>query len=624
MDISSLSQSFLWYVNTLDFSSAQLHIFEELKEELGWLAYNELLLVKVKDKEEFLLVRLRDMVITKERQNDISNLIENYKKSDKQPDINIDSLTLSNFSFTTFDSVILWTLFKKDGTFRFGSDVWNFHRALDYQVYKPSKETLEELLLLVWSIPKNREKYGVVRYTSSNFERESAADFYLNPQDILARRTALFWMTRTGKSNSMKKMIETVESISLKREQEKETKIWQIIFDINGEYANTNEQDGTSIYEKYKRKVERYSFLERDGFEIMKINFQDFKGGGLQEGFELIKVLLKDKNSGADYFQNFLAIEWEEDKEDYGKNARFQRKLWIYKAILWKAWFKEVSDQIKVNDLWFSQELKTLLAIPEVKRYLNYDELIDTLEQIWTIYNESVYFSEYKQKHNGKEWADEEIKALFTILTGKKMPGTGVGTVSAYKKLIPLKQYHTKDDQELFTYRILDQLKRGKIIIVDLSLGEDEIKKLYSEKLAASIFHHNKDLFIQNNTPNYIQLYFEEAHNLFPTQADDLTNIYNRLAKEGAKYKLGLVYATQEASAIHPSILKNTENWFLSHLNNNQEIQKLDSYYDFWDYKESLKRYSREDIGYSRIKMLSYPFTIPVQIDKFIKETDVI
>ena len=42
--------------------------------------------------------------------------------------------------------------------------------------------------------------------------------------------------------------------------------------------------------------------------------------------------------------------------------------------------------------------------------------------------------------------------------------------------------------------------------------------------------------FIANQPNNFIQFYFEEAHNLFPKKEDkDLSQIYNRLAKEGAK-----------------------------------------------------------------------------------------
>src|SRR5206468_4646008 len=50
------------------------------------------------------------------------------------------------------------------------------------------------------------------------------------------------------------------------------------------------------------------------------------------------------------------------------------------------------------------------------------------------------------------------------------------------------------------------------------------------------------------------------SHNLFPKKDDkDLSQIYNRLAKEGAKLRLGLVYATQEVSSISGNVLKRSE-----------------------------------------------------------------
>src|ERR1700751_4011136 len=84
-------------------------------------------------------------------------------------------------------------------------------------------------------------------------------------------------MTRTGKSNTVKKILESVKDLSGKGvtlDTEKLKPIGQIIFDINGEYANANQQDeGTAIFELFSKDTTRYALQEKPGFEVMKLNF---------------------------------------------------------------------------------------------------------------------------------------------------------------------------------------------------------------------------------------------------------------------------------------------------------------------------------------------------------------
>ncbi|WP_024789084.1 hypothetical protein [Lebetimonas sp. JH292] len=56
-------------------------------------------------------------------------------------------------------------------------------------------------------------------------------------------------------------------------------------------------------------------------------------------------------------------------------------------------------------------------------------------------------------------------------------------------------------------------------------------------------------------------------------------------------------------------------------LNNEDELKEIKKFYDFEDFLNSLKKFSVDtDKGFVRMKLLSNPFVIPVQIDEFKKE----
>jgi DNA helicase HerA-like ATPase len=161
---------------------------------------------------------------------------------------------------------------------------------------------------------------------------------------------------------------------------------------------------------------------------------------------------------------------------------------------------------------------------------------------------------------------------------------------------------------------VYKHLENGKIVILDLSIGPPKIREEMSIRIAEGIFHRSMETFVSGEFPPHIVAYIEEAHNLIGKK-HELTDTWPRIAKEGAKYRMALVYATQEPSSVHPNILANTENWFVTHLNNEGELREISKFYDFSDFGKSLIR--AQDVGFARVKTLSGPFVVPVQIDLF-------
>src|SRR6266704_643565 len=96
-----------------------------------------------------------------------------------------------------------------------------------------------------------------------------------------------------------------------------------------------------------------------------------------------------------------------------------------------------------------------------------------------------------------------------------------------------------------------------------------------SDELFMAVFDHQLHKYT-NDAPGYhfIQLYFEEAHNLFPRNNDENT-IYTRFAKEGAKYHIGMVYSTQSPTTISKDLLAQTENFFIAHLSSQDDVNAL-------------------------------------------------
>lgn len=535
-----------------------------------------------------------------------------------------DDITLNEMQFGGLQCRVLGTFYTKEGQLCLGSDLESFAAASRLNVYRPRGISLETIVNYVDPIRReNAEgeaeqlgiqnpikpfRIGTVRYTSTDrLHRRDEAErvpVVIQPSDFLARRTAVLGMTRTGKSNMVKQTVSVVKRVA----EDGDISIGQIIYDINGEYANPNQQDNGAIVDLYPRDTLRYRMLETPGFEELQNNFYI----QLNEGFSIIRrVIHEAKNDTQGDVEVFLGTSFDKPDDDQSSYKRWEVRAAAYQAMLHKAGFPAPEGHritFKANkDVRQAVNSAAGKEEPTNPEFgLTLDEAIEWFLAARTANKKSQLLSSSK-----KPWLDGDTVAILNMIANKNDKDT---YIKGYKVLTEARKYHSPRRRAEVGDEVYQHLINGKIVILDLSVGDPDLRERISRQIAQDIFSKSMQKFVEGKSPPNIVVYIEEAHNLIG-KSSDLTETWPRLAKEGAKYRIGLVYATQEVSSVHPNILANTENWFVSHLNNEREIKELARFYDFADFAKSLIR--AQDVGFARVKTLSSPFVVPVQIDKF-------
>lgn len=504
------------------------------------------------NKTEGILLRVIGTADIPQKKEIIESITDAHiAKKESKRDIEPDAYTKVFYQWNGLSCRVLGTFFfDSDKNLCFGTDMENFIGAHNYKVYKPQKEQLDIIINENVEIKADepREQFGKLRYSSSKSYDEKgkyAPEVYLRTNDIIARRSAFFGMTRMGKSNTIKIIISAIEKLNKNKTQNE--KIGQIVFDINGEYTFSNKQDKGSIYEKFKDNVVRFSTSLKKAqqhSDVRAVQYNFYKDETLEESFNLLCDELSLIKT-ADYFKDFRSIDMFDESDDRELKSAKDRKRAIYKCILYRASFEQKPDY-KIKFYRFT--LKNSTQDKE-------DKEINKPHDGITIKDACKYFENLD--FNGvddKYKQDKQYQALLKVFQAK--------SVSGYRALMDLKHLHSLQGGNDYKKEIDTALRNGKIVLVDLSTASSQTQEKYIERLCQYIFGNSMEKFTNEETPDFIQMYFEEAHNIFPKDDKDLKNIYNRLAKEGAKLKIGISYSTQEVSSIAPSILKNTQNWF--------------------------------------------------------------
>jgi len=128
-----------------------------------------------------------------------------------------------------------------------------------------------------------------------------------------------------------------------------------------------------------------------------------------------------------------------------------------------------------------------------------------------------------------------------------------------------------------------NQAENGCVTVIDLSLVPTEVVHVVTAVIARMIFEALQRYMNVNGVALPTVLVMEEAHTFIKRYKDDVENhdaaavccqVFERIAREGRKFGLGLVLSSQRPSELSPTVLSQC-NTFLLHRITNDRDQEL-------------------------------------------------
>lgn len=616
---------FVGYVLELGYANAKIITSDPYKLAVGGIPRGSFLIMTPTNSgsmpPHFTLLRVTGVSPTPLTNQVQQTYFELHKKS--MPEL--DVWTQSELQWGALDCDVLGMFYADPLEMRrlaFSGDVNNVVSAHRYKVFAPD-EAILKVIVNGTVKPEDRFEVGALRTMECGLMSVNAIPripVFISMKDFKGCRTAMFGKTRLGKSNVVKLIAQGMLEAT-----NEDHSVGQLIFDVNGEYANDNPQDGNrSIRSANESRCEVYALTQRPNTpsKPLRLNFYEQP----ESCIEVLGSLLTQDNKSSNYIRSFASVKLPSIESvgllEDGDKTRPIRKIQMYWAILKKAGF--VADEARLKrkgltskyarhfDPHFNLQLRTAAyrairdaAVPPGPS--NLDGLVSELEVIAQFRRDDPTNGVLKSSSE-KPMFDPDDGALLDFL--HPASGSGPSILRAYK------EYHAPNAGHFIT-EILAHLDLGKTVILDLGNATDEIRRYFSNMLSREVFGNQERKFVTNSLGNqFVQLYFEEAHNLFPPGDKDITGVYARFAKEGAKFHIGIVYSTQSPSTINKELLAQTENFFVGHLASQDETRSLSRVQiAFEGIEEDILR--SKTPGYMRMLTLSHRFVVPVQANKY-------
>ncbi|MDD9961580.1 MAG: hypothetical protein OXU70_05740 [Gammaproteobacteria bacterium] len=681
-------------VYTISYSTAVVAVFDYDREVAGGLPKGAFLMAAKQNQNEgdsFILLRIqKEARLPAAAENDQTRqgVIEDSGNQGpwaaQMPTWIRDKMSLHGLECSVLGTFIV----QSDGAYKYAEDIDNYYAVNELMVWKPDPRTLNLIVNHQHrsnDIPINQAntRIGTTRFAAAEQDNAVKAEFHINPTDIMKRRTAYFGMSRSGKSNGLKIVAETIYKL---RGINPDYRIGQIIFDLSGEYAQDNYQDGKGLHRVHETlglerrpEVATYGLMHvpwDPSRTIMKLNFfgdpiprpwnTDREAAAVSQALEQMlagKEIIREEmsNETARYTTSFrdadLAVE-PSATGNVSAQTRYYRAVLAYRTALaaagltvpqWQPSIRgpvasslfskdliaalnhEVNEQSN-NTTDYRQAATILEGSVNNQFNITWDQLITVFTALAKFVDDKksrfdAFEQDYIAKSTSHEsWADPRFRAVLRIFGSRNGP----------RAFQVMQEQHDPNNTIDFAEAVVKDLQEGKLVVIDQSAGEPEQNRAAAERVMWHIYRAQSARFrsaVANLDPTrepdpaeatkgHIIAYVEEAHNLLPRAGgqDNLTTIWAKTAKEGSKLNIGMVLATQAPSSVMPEILSETDNWVLAYLNSERERRIVSEYMDFADFAEQIGKVSEQ--GFVRVRTLSQAYTVPVQLDRFRIEAD--
>ncbi len=497
--------------------------------------------------------------------------------------------------------------------------------AVCHHLYVPTGPVMEMLTNGTVNA-SNQIELGFLRSGEDLGYQELKHPARISMADIKGKRTAMFGKTRLGKSNVVKLVAQGMLDVTASLPH-----VGQIIFDVNGEYANTNPQDGdTALAHVYKSRCLTYFLTDLKGnpdSRLLRFNLYQRS----DEALSVISEVLPDDVMENPELRNLFTCRLpklvqlpQENEIEFRRKAR---KLMLFWALLEAAGCEY--DSAHMKEWLLARGLNTPFnpGFSPTIRSASYMEVMNKpapstpfdfasmiLEMRTVARFAHMFQNDPCLNPHGQYVFDSDEQVMIGLLTGNGQ---------ALDLLRPCIYFHSPRASH-FTTDILQALADSKTVIVNLSSASEKILRYFAHSICTSIFHEQERKFVSNSlNDQYVQVYFEEAHNIFPPAGSSALSIYSRFAKEGAKFNIGIVYSTQSPSTVNRDLLAQTENFFIGHLSSATDTAYLSNVQLAFSGCEMQIMRNRTP-GFMQILTFSHRYVVPVQAHRYTGESRVV